>query len=362
MIADESSKILRTASAFGADSPIEELWNFKVDISATRENPLVLSSVFHSGQSILIQNVDEHKFHLNEASKRLIDRLNTKGFAIVPIPGENKNWGVIVADKGQQSNVITRRDLVALQRVSQAIGLALDKKAKIESEIQIRKIFQKYVPSAVIESTLGAKEPKLGGQSKDATCLFLDIRNFTTLSSQVPPQILCEILNGIFDLLQKTLSQSNGVIDKFLGDGALVTWGVIPGSEAGPFEILKSTQNFLEALELLNKDIELKGLKKIEVGIGIHSGKVIAGNIGSQERMEFTVIGSTVNLASRLEQLSKVFKCQIVISEDFIPFEKLPSHWKIYSDVQVRGLSASVNVATYSIEPPTFDNKSQESA
>lgn len=348
MTVDESNNFLRTVAMFGAADVSEKLWAFKVNISKKRVNPMVLSSVYHSGQSILISNIEDHKFHLNESSRQLLENLQTSGFAIVPIPSNQKNWGVLVADKGKTNDEIARRDLVTLQRLAQSIGMALDKKAKLESEIQVRRAFQKYVPSVVVDSTLGKKEPTLGGQTRIAVCLFMDIRNFTALSQQLPAEILCEIINEIFNLLQKNIKVSNGVIDKFLGDGALVTWGAIPGSDCPSERILDNTFNFLNDVAKFNEVIKQRGLAALEVGIGIHKGSVIAGNIGSQERMEFTVIGNTVNIASRLEQLTKVYKSQIVISEALIDFNTLDRTWTVHDSVQIRGMDGLMKIATFS--------------
>lgn len=349
MLVDESHKIMRTTAVHGGASNIGEVWEFKVDISLQRENPLVLSSVFHTGQSILVADIDEHKFQLNEVSRRLVEKLGTKSFAAVPIPSENKNWGVLVSDKGLSENLITRRDLVSLQRVAQSIGLALDKKAKIDTEANIRKIFQKFVPSVVVESTLGQKDASLGGESREAICLFMDIRNFTRLSAQVPPQILIEILNSVFQELHSAVSPSGGVIDKFLGDGALVTWGAIPGSRVDANAAISAAVNFWERITSLHSSLSEKGLAGIEVGMGIHRGPVIAGNIGANERMEFTVIGSTVNLASRLEQLTKVLNSHIVISESVVAFAKLSPDWIVHKEVIVRGVESSLNVASINL-------------
>ncbi|MES3036644.1 MAG: adenylate/guanylate cyclase domain-containing protein [Bdellovibrionota bacterium] len=349
MIADDSQKIMRTSEVYGNPEDTQDIWQFKIDISKQRENPFVLSSVFHTGQSILITDIEEHKYHLNETSRRLIDRLGTKGFVAVPIPSDQKNWGVLVADKGVNDGIISRRDLVALQRVAQSMGLALDKKAKIDSETNIRKIFQKFVPSAIVENTLGQKDVHLGGETKEAICLFMDIRNFTKLSTEIPPQILIEILNNIFQILHKSVSPSGGVIDKFLGDGALVTWGAIPGSTLNADAAISAAITFCKNISEFCESLKSKGLNSIEVGIGIHKGPVIAGNIGANERMEFTVIGSTVNLASRLEQLTKVLNAHIVVSENVKPFETLSEKWVVHNKIRVRGLDVPVNVAALNL-------------
>lgn len=347
MIADPEKRYLQTSALRGAGDSSDDLWNFKVDISKKRDNPLVVSSAFHSGQSILITDLKDHVFHLNEVSRRLIERLNTTGFAIVPIPSEKSNWGVMIADKGMSSEIINRRDLVALQRVCQSIGIALDKKAKIDTEIQIRNVFQKYVPSSIVESTLGMVEPRLGGDVKHAACMFLDIRDFTKISAQLPPNILVDLLNQLWDLLQKSVKDSNGMIDKFLGDGALVTWGTSPGLPVDRNAVLATATRFLQELEQWNATRRQSGTPNINVGIGIHYGPVIAGNIGSHERMEFTVIGETVNLASRLEQLNKVFESQIVISDSMADFGSLDGSWEIRHNVTVRGVGTPLMVACY---------------
>ena len=95
--------------------------------------------------------------------------------------------------------------------------------------------------------------------------------------------------------------------------------------------------------------MELQGLPPVKVGIGIHRGPVIAGNIGSSERMEFTVIGQTVNIASRLEQLTKVFKTSVVISEELIAHVDNSQDWKVFKDVHVRGLEKAITVAAYKV-------------
>ena len=135
-----------------------------------------------------------------------------------------------MADKGKSKDNILKRDLVSLRRISQSIGLALDKKSKIDSEMKARKIFQKFVPGWVVEETLKNKEPELGGKTRNAICVFADIRNFTSLASTIPSELLIEVLNRLFSDLQNSVTENGGVIDKFLGDGALLTWGVYPWS------------------------------------------------------------------------------------------------------------------------------------
>ncbi len=345
MIIDNDSNTLRTASVFGADQTLTDLWRFKVDVSQKRDNPALVSSAFHSGQSVIINDIESHMFHLNNASKQLINKLKVDSFTIVPIPSEVTNWGVIVAAKAPNDPIINQRELQSLKRISQSIGLALDKKSKLEAEISARRQFQKFVPAWLVDETLKDSKPELGGKSKEAICLFMDIRNFTSISSDLPPEILVELVNEIFHSLQLAVSEHGGVIDKFLGDGALVTWGVFPSSPLDPQATLKAIDNFFDRLSQINKSLLQKGMKEIEVGFGVDRGQVIAGNIGSSERMEFTVIGSTVNIASRLEQLTKKFNCSVVISQNVLSLSNLDDHWQILEKIKLRGIDEATNVA-----------------
>lgn len=341
MILDEEQKTLKTAAVYGTESESEKesVWNFKVDVSKMRDNPFVVSSSYFSGQSVLISDAEKHKFQLNEISKKLIERLKVKSFAIVPIPGNSKSWGVMLADKGAEASDINRRDLVVLQRVSQIVGIALDKKSKLDYEIHLRKIFEKFVPSAVFQQINGKEQAKLGGETKELVCMFVDVRNFTHLSSTLAPQILVEKLNHIFKVLNEVVSVHGGMIDKYLGDGALVTWGAVPGSKADGEKAVLAAVEFCKAIE----EVEA-GSAKIQVGVGLHKGAAIAGTIGSNERMEFTVIGQAVNLAARLEQLTKVYQCQIVVSESL--FAHIDESWTRHVDVSVRGVNELLQIAT----------------
>jgi adenylate cyclase len=175
----------------------------------------------------------------------------------------------------------------------------------------------------------------------------MDIRNFTALSEELPPQILCEILNQIFDCLYRAVNENGGTIDKFLGDGALVTWGAVPGSVVDANSAVRAATKFIENVRELSQQLVLKGLREIGLGIGIDQGVVVAGNMGTHNRLEYTVIGNTVNRASRLEQITKVMKTPIVISQDVYNALEDKSSWTVHEKVQIRGIELPVNVAAF---------------
>lgn len=157
---------------------------------------------------------------------------------------------------------------------------------------------------------------KLGGERKDVAVFFSDIRSFTSLVENMPPEEVVEFLNGYMTIMVNCVNETGGVVDKFIGDAIMAVWGA-------PLSHGNDTENAVNCALLMRKSLiefnKSRGTKnrpKIYIGIGINSGPVLAGQIGSQERMEYTVIGDTVNLASRIESLNKPFATDILISEE----------------------------------------------
>jgi LPXTG-motif cell wall-anchored protein len=358
MLVDNDRKFLRTAAAStsksGSFSGGEgRLLQFKVSVEQKRDNPVVLSSVFHSGQPVLINDVQAHKFQLTEESQKLIDELKTNGFMMVPIPGSKSTWGVLIADKTSAAEPIGKSDLVLLQRVCQQLGLALDKQAQLEHEKNLRRIFEKFVPAQIVADLSSGAEPSLGGNLREIACMFLDIRGFTSLSSTLPPQVCLNLVNRVFSSIQPIVHHNRGLIDKFLGDGALMVWGAFDRNDSAEVlckRAVRSADEILVAIEKLNDELEQDALPKIQVGIGIHFGPAICGNVGSDARMEFTAIGSTVNVASRIESLCKKFDAEVVVSDLVFTSahhnstEVDASEWICSTNEQIRGISELMKV------------------
>jgi len=349
MLVDENIQFLQTFSVYSKNDTSELLWKYKVDISKKREKNVFLSSVYNTSQSIIIKDVEDHIGLLNEESRMLVKSLKTNGFIMMPIPGEDGNWGVLIADKVDKKNKLNRRDLVSLQRVSQSVGLSLDKNKKIEEEKLIRNSFQKYVPSAIVDEILGQQCIATNSIKKEVICMFMDIRDFTKISGEIPPKLLIETLNSIFQILEDEIKKSGGLIDKYLGDGAFVTWGSIPGSEPCILTAVESSLNFIKKIEKFNKELRLHGQPAMNVGLGLHIGNVLVGNIGSDNKKEFTVIGESVNLASRLEPLNKLYNSNIVVSEKIYSSLKNIKGWCQHKGIKIRGYDSEMDIATYSL-------------
>lgn len=156
---------------------------------------------------------------------------------------------------------------------------------------------------------------KLGGEKKELTVFFSDVRGFTTISERLTPEKLCEFMNDYFTPMTSIIMSSKGCLDKYIGDAIMAFWGApIPMSNHAEVAV-KSAIDMLFALDKLRVDLAAKGFPVIDIGIGLNTGPMSVGNMGSGERFTYTVMGDNVNLASRIEGLTKEYGIKIMISE-----------------------------------------------
>ena len=177
-----------------------------------------------------------------------------------------------------------------------------------------------------------------------ATVLFADIRGFTSLSENLPPDDTIDLLNGYFALVEPAINKKEGWINKFLGDGFMVLFGIPITSDNHEKQAIDSALAIIEALKDFNEEQKKQKKITLQVGIGIHSGEMVAGNIGSPNRLEYTVIGDTVNTASRIESLNKEMGTTILISDNVYQVVKDDVEVKVLSPVRVKGKSQRIKV------------------
>jgi adenylate cyclase len=180
---------------------------------------------------------------------------------------------------------------------------------------KLRTTFGKYMTSSVMDHLMAGKVA-LGGESLEVTILFTDIRSFTTLSERMDPQQLVGLLNEYFTEMVGIVMDEDGVVDKYIGDAIMAVFGAPVPKPEDAVNAVRAAVHMRKALRHLNDRLAERGISPLRTGIGIHTGPVVAGNIGSERRMEYTVIGDAVNLASRLESNTKELGVNVLISED----------------------------------------------
>ena len=155
----------------------------------------------------------------------------------------------------------------------------------------------------------------LGGETRNVTIMFCDIRNFTAMSESMSPEKVVTLLNKYFTEMEKCISKNHGIINKYIGDAVMGIFGAPVKAENHALDAFNAAMEMRVALAALNKKLEGSDFPQIAFGIGLHSGDVLAGNIGAENRIEYTVIGDTVNTASRIESLCKSYQKDLLISE-----------------------------------------------
>jgi adenylate cyclase len=181
---------------------------------------------------------------------------------------------------------------------------------------QIRQAFQHYLHPAIVERV--ARDPqllRLGGESRELTVLFSDIRGFSSIAEVLSPEALVRLLNEYFTLMTRIVLQRNGLLDKYLGDGIMAVYGVPLDDPDHPVQACCSALDMLGELKTLRARWVARGLPSLEIGIGINTANMVVGNMGSELRFDYTVMGDGVNLASRLEGANKEYGTRLIISE-----------------------------------------------
>lgn len=212
---------------------------------------------------------------------------------------------------------------------------------------RVRMLFERYVSPAAIDEMLGQPgSVTVSGQRRDVTVMFSDIRGFTALSEKLRPEEVVEILNDYLGAMTEIIFKHGGTVDKFEGDGILAIWNAPLAVEDHPTRAVECALEMTRRLAEMQHAWAATGQQVLKNGIGINTGACFVGNIGSAQRMDYTVIGDTVNLASRLEALTKELGLQIIYSE--ATHDQLGDHIRsrFVTSAKVAGREQPVNVYT----------------
>ena len=214
----------------------------------------------------------------------------------------------------------------------------------ITGEKRMKSTMSRYMDPGLADRLMDESEEFLGGRSTVATVLFSDIRGFTTLTEELGAQGTVTLLNEYFTAMVDCIQAQGGMLDKFIGDALMAGFGIpIPGDDDED-RALRAAIAMLNALHEFNRVRETQGSRPIEIGIGLNTDAVVSGNIGSLKRMDYTMIGDGVNLASRLESACKQYGAHILLSEN--TYRRLQGTYRIrdIDDVVVKGKTEPVRI------------------
>ena len=274
-----------------------------------------------------------------------------KSISVLPIFVKDQLSGIISLGH-LAASAHSEEDLSYGRQVADQVAVALTNAGLVHEQRELISLFERYVsPEVAAEIIHRQGEIILAGQEMEATVVFTDIRDFTAMTAGKPSAEVLSWLNNYFTAMSRIILKNGGFLNKFMGDGLLVLFGV-PLGETAAKSACKAVQ---AAVEMLNRVQEMNresepGQPELRIGIGLHTGTLTAGNLGARERMEYSVIGETVNLASRLEELTKKFKTGMVMSSETHQLIRDQFPTTSLGEVSIRGFPGKSRVYTVEAE------------
>jgi adenylate cyclase len=178
-----------------------------------------------------------------------------------------------------------------------------------------RGTLERYVSPQLVRQVMDNLDSiRFDGDKKKLTILFSDVRGFTTLTEKSDPVELLQQLNEYLEAMTEIIFRHDGIVDKFIGDGIMAHWGAFTPERPNAFLAARAALDMVESLVVLNERWILRGRPPLDIGVGINTGEVIFGNVGTGKKLDFTAIGDGVNLAARLESANKEYHTHIIVS------------------------------------------------
>lgn len=212
------------------------------------------------------------------------------------------------------------------------------------SKRQITRLFGQYVPPELAaEMSRDPAHYTMEGQSRDMTVLFSDIRGFTNFSEKLPPVELAEVLNAYLSTMTRIVQQHQGTIDKYIGDAIMAFWNAPVDLADHATRAVATALDMQAALPKLNEEFAARGWPEVRIGVGVNTGRMSVGNMGSEFRMSYTVMGDAVNLGSRLEGITKQYAVGILATQSTVDADPVHAYVKI-DVVRVKGKETPVAI------------------
>jgi adenylate cyclase len=264
----------------------------------------------------------------------------------VPLINGTALLGVMILDSQVAANAFTDKDLQMTQNIANQAAVAIQNSLyarKIEREALTRERFQRLLSPAIAELVIAGKvEVEKGGEARDTTVFFSDIRGFTSMSEKRSARDIVSMLNDYFELMVDVIFKYEGTLDKFVGDEIMALFGAPVDHKDDAYRAVKVAVEQMHALQGFNDARVAAGEEPVKIGIGINSGEVVAGYLGSSKALEYTVIGDVVNTAARLCSTAKAD--EIIISHN--TYERIRDYFEVEElpPTQVKGKAQALKI------------------
>jgi adenylate cyclase len=271
---------------------------------------------------------------------------NIRSVMCAPLLSKDTALGVIYVDCQEKMKILKEDDLDLLNAVAAVTSIAVDNAKTHERLVReelARAKYRRFMPPHVVDEILANPNALiLGGTNTNVTMLFSDVRGFTSMSEKLAPQVVVQILNEYFADMTPIVFEYHGMLDKYMGDGLMALFGVPYESADAAVNAVSAAVAMQRRMESVNRDLKAIDLSQIAIGIGINTGPVTVGYIGSEERTDYTAIGDAVNLAARLEKQAQGE--QIIISRS--TYDALGGRFPVRQagDIMVKGKAFPVQI------------------
>ncbi len=318
-------------------SELEESGQETQELKWPADDPLILK-IAERKREVTIYDIQDDPFF--EAGRDVYEKVFDQFGAtmVIPLIYEDQLTGLITLGRKKSGKFYHREDVNLLNILANQGAVAIKNAAMLKEIIEKERLktkimdsFGKYVTREVRDHILEGRIP-LDGETKDVTVLFADLRGFTTLAESTTPKEVVKIINGYFSEMAEAIGQNHGLVLQFIGDEIEAVFGAPLPLENHPTHAVRAAIAMRDRLVSVNEKLQQKGYDALRHGIGLHTGNVVAANIGSDDRLSYTLIGDTVNVASRIQGLNKEYGTDILVSAttverlaDKMNFEKLPA-------------------------------------
>jgi adenylate cyclase len=274
------------------------------------------------------------------------------------VSGLGVTWGVLLASLLFSATAYAGTQLIAngllidvvwtliSQILASTVAFYLNYRTQYRLKQQIKKQFEHYLDPRQVKRLQNDPDLlRLGGEKRYATFLFTDVRGFTSLSESLPPEQVTYIMNKALTAQQKAVQQYEGTVDKYIGDAMMAFWNAPFDQEDHEYRAVSCALQIINNMESLNRELVAEGLPEIAIGIGVNTGDAVIGNMGSEQRFDYTAIGDAVNTGARLESATKQEGVDLLVGETTANRCKYDLH--LVSEIKVKGKEQALQVYTY---------------
>jgi class 3 adenylate cyclase len=301
------------------------------------KNDVFVANVLESGKSVLIDKIDGYKKQLKPVNAKLLEILEVGSMIVSPIQANEQKFGVVLVARTQNEKMLANDDKILVDHICTQLSLYFESATGFENEKKLKHIFKKYVPKQVLDqisASLYSTDGSLKPQKKEICSIFMDLRGFTKACDNLSPEKAFDLINLFANFVTKILSEEGAIIDNIIGDEVVAFF--VKREDAPQAHInaaLRACLRIKSEYADLNQVMKQSGVPSLRLGVGLHVGDASIGSVGGDAKMNFTAIGTTVNVASRLQSLSKNYSEEsvcIIVSQKvlthfesfkYIPFE-----------------------------------------